>query len=152
MSASKRIGLLEHHARERGQRASSSERDGHRLPLRLRVWAGRRQLDQQLASGCEPAVSPECALRARQLEDPSTRRGVARALELITDGVGPLYNRGALRSLEAVLWSIADGLQPCPPHTWASPVVMKTDPEHVAWTCARCGEIAVTDGLTVKPA
>ncbi len=78
--------------------------------------------------------------------------GVARTLELITDGTGPLYNRAPQRSLGELLWWIADGLQPCPPHAWASPVIMKTDPEHVAWTCARCGTIALTDDLAVKPA
>jgi hypothetical protein len=40
----------------------------------------------------------------------------------------------------------------CPPHTWDSPVIMKRDPEHVAWTCGRCGEIALTDDLAVRPA
>jgi hypothetical protein len=30
----------------------------------------------------------------------------------------------------------------CPPHDWRCPVLMKTDPGHVAWTCAKCGAIA----------
>jgi len=34
--------------------------------------------------------------------------------------------------------------QPCRMHAWACPVIMKTDPEHAAWTCARCGSLAVT--------
>ena len=42
--------------------------------------------------------------------------------------------------------------QECPPHAWGSPVIMKRDPEHVAWTCGRCGEIAFTDDLAVRPA
>ena len=29
-------------------------------------------------------------------------------------------------------------------HIWACPVIMKTDPAHVAWTCARCGALAIT--------
>jgi hypothetical protein len=29
-------------------------------------------------------------------------------------------------------------------HTWACPVIMKTVPDCVAWTCARCGAIATT--------
>jgi hypothetical protein len=36
--------------------------------------------------------------------------GVARALELITDGAGPLYNPAAERLLGTAVWSIADGL------------------------------------------
>jgi hypothetical protein len=33
--------------------------------------------------------------------------------------------------------------QPCRLHAWACPVIMKTDPEHAAWTCARCGALAI---------
>jgi len=33
---------------------------------------------------------------------------------------------------------------PCPSHLWACPVIMKTDPEHTAWTCSRCGRLATT--------
>jgi hypothetical protein len=29
-------------------------------------------------------------------------------------------------------------------HAWACPVIMKTDPEHAAWTCVCCGALAVT--------
>ena len=32
----------------------------------------------------------------------------------------------------------------CSSHRWGCPVIMKTDPEHVAWTCSRCGELAFT--------
>ena len=39
----------------------------------------------------------------------------------------------------------------CPPHDWRCPVVMKLDPEHVAWTCAGCGAIATTDSRAVRP-
>jgi hypothetical protein len=78
--------------------------------------------------------------------------GVARTLALITDGAGPLYNPAAQRSLGELVWWVADGLQPCPPHAWASPVIMKLDPEHVAWTCGRCGAIALSDDVAVRPA
>jgi len=78
--------------------------------------------------------------------------GVARALVLLTDGSGPLYDRGAPGSLTDAVWWIADGLKPCPPHDWACPVVMKLDPEHVAWTCARCGAIASSDDRAQRPA
>ena len=36
--------------------------------------------------------------------------GIARALELITDGRGPLYNPAAADLLGTAVWSIADGL------------------------------------------
>ena len=29
---------------------------------------------------------------------------------------------------------------PCE-HDWRNPVVSKLDPEHVSWTCARCGAL-----------
>lgn len=28
------------------------------------------------------------------------------------------------------------------PHQWRCPVTMKTDPDRIAYTCARCGAIA----------
>jgi hypothetical protein len=77
---------------------------------------------------------------------------VARVLVLICDGTGPLYHEAADRTLGEAIWWIADGLETCPPHDWRCPVVMKLDPAHVAWTCARCGAIAVTDDLAVRPA
>jgi hypothetical protein len=40
----------------------------------------------------------------------------------------------------------------CPPHDWRCPVIMKLDPEHVAWTCARCGAMALSDDLALRPA
>lgn len=78
--------------------------------------------------------------------------GVARLLALLEDGSGPLFNSGAERSLGNALWWIVDGLQPCPPHDWGCPVIMKLDPDHVAWTCGRCGAIALTDDPAVRSA
>jgi hypothetical protein len=78
--------------------------------------------------------------------------GVARALVLLTDGAGPLYARGGGGSMTSAVWWIADGLRPCPPHDWGCPVVMKLDPEHVAWTCARCGAIATSTDRAERPA
>ncbi len=40
----------------------------------------------------------------------------------------------------------------CPPHHWSCPVIMKLNPEHVAWTCGRCGPGATSDDLRVKHA
>jgi hypothetical protein len=31
-------------------------------------------------------------------------------------------------------------------------VILKLDPGHVGWTCARCGAIAISDDLGVRPA
>ena len=65
---------------------------------------------------------------------------------------GPLYNSAVTRSLGEVLWWIADGRQVCPPHRWGCPVIMKLAPEHVAWTCGRCGAVALSDDLAARPA
>ena len=77
--------------------------------------------------------------------------GVARTLVLLTDATSPLYNPAPERSVGEVVWWVADGLQPCPPHAWTCPVLMKVDPQQVAWTCARCGAITMTDDPTVRP-
>jgi hypothetical protein len=83
---------------------------------------------------------------------PMNACGVARMLVLFTDGTGPLFNPASKRSIGEANWWVADGLQLlCPPHDWRCPVMMKLDPDHVAWTCARCGAIATTDAAAVRP-
>jgi len=84
---------------------------------------------------------------AERLErpEPVNPCGVARALVLITDGGGPLYDPSAARGMGEGVWWIADGLRPCPPHDWGCPVIMTVDPERVAWTCRRCGAMATGD-------
>lgn len=77
--------------------------------------------------------------------------GVARTVVLLSDGAGPLFNTASARSISEVVWWIADGLQPCPPHDWACPKVMKTEPEQVAWTCRSCGAIARTSDPAQRP-
>ena len=91
---------------------------------------------------------------ADRLEQPGALNpcGVARALVLLTDGTGPLYNPAPEPSLGELVWWVADGLAPCPPHAWGCPVIIKTDPEHAAWTCRRCGAITTTDDPAVRPA
>lgn len=84
--------------------------------------------------------------------DPVNPCGVARIITLVTDGSGPAYSPRAKRSMSDLVWWAADGLQPCPPRAWDSPVIMKLDPEHVAWTCSRCGAIAVTTDPASRPA
>jgi len=91
---------------------------------------------------------------AERLEQPVAINvcGVARAQELLTDGTGPLYSSLSGMSIGEAVWWVADGLQFCPPHAWGCPVIMKLDPEHVAWTCRRCGTIATTADPAVRPA
>ncbi|MGN6870256.1 MAG: hypothetical protein ACTHMY_17845 [Solirubrobacteraceae bacterium] len=50
---------------------------------------------------------------AERLErpEPVNPCGVARALVVLTDGAGPLYDRGAAGSMGDAVWWIADGLQ-----------------------------------------
>jgi len=62
-------------------------------------------------------------IRAGELSHPLTRHEPA------------LSSRQVL--LDAELRDVA--LILCPPHRWGCPVIMKLDPEHVAWTCGRCG-------------
>jgi hypothetical protein len=119
---------------------------------------GPSRLSQQAA--VPPSRGPVIACRegllgiADLLEGPGPLNacGVARIRSLITDGLGPLYCERAECSLLDALWWVADGVQKCPPHTWASPVTMKFDPEHVAWTCSRCGAVSTSDDRSVKPA
>ncbi len=128
--------------------------------LRELVAAAERERRQQLASAVPVCRTPVAAWAdgllglAEALERPGAVNpcGVARALALVNDTSGPLYSPAPERSLGARIWWVADGLQPCPPHAWASPVIMKIDPEHVAWTCRRCGAIAVTDDVAARPA
>lgn len=47
---------------------------------------------------------------AIERSDRASACGIARALELITDGRGPLYNPAAADLLGTAVWSIADGL------------------------------------------
>jgi hypothetical protein len=63
----------------------------------------------------------------------------------------PSANPACETAIDEAVWTIADALRPCPPHEWDSPVIMKTDPEHVGWTCRLCGTIAISDDLTVRP-
>jgi hypothetical protein len=59
--------------------------------------------------------------------------------------------RSTPRSMIDTIWWVADGLRLCPPHRWGCPVVMKVDPEHVAWTCGRCGLVRTSSDLSVTP-
>jgi len=52
--------------------------------------------------------------------------------------------------LDVELPSLA--LSVCPPHRWGCRVIMKLDPENVAWTCGWCGLVATSDDFGVRPA
>jgi hypothetical protein len=104
-------------------------------------------------SGVVPVAEALLGLAERlEAGEPANAVGVARVRVLLTDGTGPLYNRGSDRSMAEAVWWVADGLQLCPPHAWGCPKVMKLDPGVVAWTCGRCGAIETSGDLTVKPA
>jgi hypothetical protein len=77
--------------------------------------------------------------------------GVARARVTLTDGAGPLYNPDPVRELGATVWWVADGLRLSCPHRWGCPVIAKLDPDHVAWTCERCGRVATSVDFFAQP-
>jgi hypothetical protein len=60
---------------------------------------------------------------------PVNPRAVARTLVLLTDGLGPLYNRDSKRSLTDFVWWIADGFKPAR----AMPIDVSRYPEG-SWT------------------
>lgn len=53
---------------------------GPTLSLRLRTRWGRNRLDRELASGADPASSPELMLRAAQLQSQAVRSRLANAI------------------------------------------------------------------------
>ena len=71
-------------------------RDRPNLAVRLRTRWRRDRLDDELARGTDPSVSPELGLRAAQLRSPAERARLANALvEALGDARGP--NLGAFR-------------------------------------------------------
>jgi hypothetical protein len=151
-----------------------ASRAGAVRAAQLQDPAARRRLGRSLRRSVAEAESPRLALfsptvplprdivlplreallgLAERLEQPGPVNpcGVARVILLLTDGQGPLYNRGSERSLSDAVWWIADGLQLCPPHAWGCPVRTELDPDRVCWTCARCGVLAYTR-QAVRPA
>jgi hypothetical protein len=147
-------------ARTRGNGRLAAALTRHELALSMRrvvLHAESPAAASPDAPACAAAILParEGLLGlAERLEDgrPVHPGGVERARTLLSDPTGPLYCADPEHSLIEMLWWIADGLRLCPPHQWSCPVTMKADPEHVAWTCGRCGHIAVTDDAAVRPA
>jgi hypothetical protein len=75
---------------------SRAVRTGPSLAVRIRTRGGRNRLDDELARGTDPSVSPELRLRAAQLRSPAERSRLANALvEALGDARGP--NLGAFR-------------------------------------------------------
>jgi hypothetical protein len=83
---------------------------------------------------------------------PANAAGLDRVRALLAELTRPRHNPAPPESVGRMLWWVADGLQVCPPHRWWCPVLMKLDPEHIAWTCSYCGAIALGDDLTTGPA
>lgn len=67
-------------SRQRFGQATSSQKRGAALELRVRVRMHRRQLDSKLAAGAVPTSSGELGLRADQLVYGATRHHVAGSL------------------------------------------------------------------------
>ena len=79
------------------------------------------------ATGCQ-------VVRAGELSHPLTCDERALSVQVLLDA--------ELRDVALIL---------CPPHRWGCPVIMKLDPEHVAWTWGRCGLLATSDDLGGDP-
>src|SRR5581483_4827350 len=76
----------------------------------------------------------------------------ARVQILLRDRTGPLYDADCEYPLGEAVWRIADAINgTCPPHAWGCPVIMKVDPGRVAWTCSRCGTVALSHDLAWRP-
>jgi hypothetical protein len=82
--------------------------------VRFRTWRQRDRLDDQLASGIDPASSPELSLRAAQLQSRAERARLANA---IVDVLGRAhepnlgrFTAGASRQ-DAVIREYADNLR-----------------------------------------
>jgi hypothetical protein len=76
----------------------------------------------------------------------ATRNGTAPPSSRALACCAPARHNRSLRRL-----SLGASGRECPPHDWRCPVIMKTNPDHVAWTCAVCGAIATTVGDTGAP-
>jgi hypothetical protein len=83
---------------------------------------------------------------------PANAAGLDRVQALLAELTRPRHNPAPPEPIARMIWWAADGLQICPPHRWRCPVVMKLDPEHIAWTCGYCGTTALGDNLTTGPA
>jgi hypothetical protein len=84
------------------------------LGLRGRTWWKRDRLDEALASGANPASTPELALRAQQLQSPAGRSSLANAIvkllgEAHAPNLGPYTAAGHERN--ARIREYADNLR-----------------------------------------
>jgi hypothetical protein len=71
--------------------------------LRLKVLCARRRLDRELANGRSPTDRRDLALRAEQLTDQRTRRGLAAMIENLLDALdeppGLLERQATMRAV-----------------------------------------------------
>ncbi len=81
------------------------------VKLRLKVYATRGALGRQIASGRPFLFTLALALRAQQLAEPRTRRRIARAQVLITDGLSPLFHRNSPRTVTQAIYEVQDALE-----------------------------------------
>jgi hypothetical protein len=82
--------------------------------LRARAWLKRDRLDEVLASGANPASTPELAFRANQLQSPAGRSSLANAIvrllgEAHAPNLGPYTAAGHERN--ARIRAYADNLR-----------------------------------------
>ena len=139
-----------------GRLAAALTRHELALLLRVRVFEAEHfdavrdseLCPAHLLSWCEGLIGLADSLERTEAVNPCA---LARARTLLMDRSGPLYRAETERSLGEAFWRIADGMHICPPHAWACPVIMKLDPEHVAWTCKYCGDVATSDDLALTP-
>jgi hypothetical protein len=87
--------------------------------LRVRVRFSADALERRLADGANPLASPALALRARQLVDRRTRRGLAFSIKMIVRSAqettpdpqaAVLYDIAAVRACQDDLCALADRL------------------------------------------
>jgi hypothetical protein len=110
------------------------------VPIRRAAVAARREALLGIAERLEGQA-------------PISATALARVETLLRDGTGPLYNGFSQRNLGEALWWIADAsAERCPPHEWICPVLTGPAPERVVWTCAQCGESALSGDAAVRPA
>ena len=129
--------------------------------VRIGVRLHHRRLDRELADGCPPDGSDDRAVRAGQLVEVGTRRGLVRSLRrIVAEAEGPPATalgaavpicRDAVLMWREGLLGLADRLgQPVPVNPCGVARLLALL-EHVAWTCGRCGAIALTDDPAVRP-
>ena len=107
-------------------RSSISSIDcGPKLAVRIRTFYRAPELDEALAIGADPLASPELTLRAQQLVEPKSRRGLAATLQRVGDAAvrgeqplagPPIYEHAAVAANVGLLQALAARIQDRGPH------------------------------------